>query len=246
MAGGWAIGEEHQEIPGGRKDLKKGLLITIDGPAGAGKSTVSRLLANKLSYTYLDTGALYRALAYRCIQEGLSATDEGGIANLCQRTGIVLQNEEGFLKVLADGEDVTDKIRTESISLQASAISAMPPVRAALLSIQREAGKAGGVVAEGRDMGTIVFPEADFKFFLEAGMNERIKRRHRELVIRGDAVQYQNVKKDLMMRDRQDREREIAPLKVPEGAFIVDSTHVSAEGVVETILSVIRKRQAFL
>lgn len=226
--------------------MKKGLLITIDGPAGAGKSTVSRLLANKLSYTYLDTGALYRALAYRCIQEGLSATDEGGIANLCQRTGIVLQNEEGFLRVLADGEDVTDKIRTESISLQASAISAMPPVRAALLSIQREAGKAGGVVAEGRDMGTIVFPEADFKFFLEAGMNERIKRRHRELVIRGDAVQYQNVKKDLMMRDRQDREREIAPLKVPEGAFIVDSTHVPAEGVVETILSVIRKRQAFL
>ena len=226
--------------------MKKGLLITIDGPAGAGKSTVSRLLANKLSYTYLDTGALYRALAYRCIQEGLSATDEGGIANLCQRTGIVLQNEEGFLKVLADGEDVTDKIRTESISLQASAISAMPPVRAALLSIQREAGKAGGVVAEGRDMGTIVFPEADFKFFLEAGMNERIKRRHRELVIRGDAVQYQNVKKDLMMRDRQDREREIAPLKVPDGAFIVDSTHVPAEGVVETILSVIRKRQAFL
>ena len=226
--------------------MKKGLLITIDGPAGAGKSTVSRLLANKLSYTYLDTGALYRALAYRCIQEGLSATDKGGIAHLCQRTGIVLQNKEGFLKVLADGEDVTDKIRTESISLQASAISAMPPVRAALLSIQREAGKAGGVVAEGRDMGTIVFPEADFKFFLEAGMNERIKRRHRELVIRGDAVQYQNVKKDLMMRDRQDREREIAPLKVPEGAFIVDSTHVSAEGVVETILSVIRKRQAFL
>ena len=226
--------------------MKKGLLITIDGPAGAGKSTVSRLLANKLSYTYLDTGALYRALAYRCIQEGLSATDEGGIANLCQRTGIVLQNKEGFLKVLADGEDVTDKIRTESISLQASIISAMPPVRAALLSIQREAGKAGGVVAEGRDMGTIVFPEADFKFFLEAGMNERIKRRHRELVIRGDAVQYQNVKKDLMMRDRQDREREIAPLKVPEGAFIVDSTHVPAEGVVETILSVIRKRQAFL
>lgn len=226
--------------------MKKGLLITIDGPAGAGKSTVSRLLANKLSYTYLDTGALYRALAYRCIQEGLSATDEGGIANLCQRTGIILQNEEGFLRVLADGEDVTDKIRTESISLQASAISAMPPVRAALLSIQREAGKAGGVVAEGRDMGTIVFPEADFKFFLEAGMNERIKRRHRELVIRGDAVQYQNVKKDLMMRDRQDREREIAPLKVPEGAFIVDSTHVPAEGVVETILSVIRKRQAFL
>ena len=214
--------------------MKKGLLITIDGPAGAGKSTVSRLLANKLSYTYLDTGALYRALAYRCIQEGLSATDEGGIANLCQRTGIILQNEEGFLRVLADGEDVTDKIRTESISLQASAISAMPPVRAALLSIQREAGKAGGVVAEGRDMGTIVFPEADFKFFLEAGMNERIKRRHRELVIRGDAVQYQNVKRDLMMRDR------------PEGAFIVNSTHVSAEEVVETILSVIRKRQAFL
>jgi cytidylate kinase len=122
----------------------------------------------------------------------------------------------------------------------------MPLVRAALLSIQREAGKEGGVVAEGRDMGTIVFPEADFKFFLEAGMNERIKRRHRELVIRGDAVQYQNVKKDLMMRDRQDCEREIAPLKVPEGAFIIDSTHVSAKGVVETILSVIRKRQAFL
>lgn len=219
---------------------KRGLLITIDGPAGAGKSTVARMLAEKLSYACLETGALYRALAYRCIREGLSAEDESGIADLCARIRVVLKGEAGSLRIFADGEDVTDRIRSESAGMLASTLSAMPPVRARLLFVQRDAAKGGGVVAEGRDMGTVVFPDADFKFFLDACVGERIERRRRELAARGDAVPYQNVEKDLAARDRQDRDRKVSPLKVPEDAVVIDSTHLSAEAVVERILSVLR------
>jgi cytidylate kinase len=219
------------------KAPKKGLLITIDGPAGAGKSTVARLLAEKLSYACLETGALYRALAYRCIQEGISAEDERAIEDFCARFRIVLRGKAGSMRILADGEDVTDKIRSESVGLLASTLSAMPPVRATLLDVQRDAGKEGGVIAEGRDMGTVVFPAADFKFFLEARTDERIERRRRELLERGDEVSRRNVESDIVARDRQDRERKISPLKVPADAVVIDSTHLSAEEVVERILS---------
>ena len=219
---------------------KKGLLITIDGPAGAGKSTVARMLAEKLSYACLETGALYRALAYRCIREGLTAADESGIADLCARIHVTLKSEAGSMRIFADGEDVTDRIRSESVGLLASNLSAMAPVRERLLSVQRDAGKAGGVIAEGRDMGTVVFPEADFKFFLDASANERVERRRREILARGDAVPYRIVRRDLAARDRQDRERKVSPLRAPEDAVVIDSTHLSAEAVVARILSVLK------
>jgi CMP/dCMP kinase len=222
--------------------LKKLLLITIDGPAGSGKSTISKLLAAKLSFLYLDTGALYRAVAYQATEEGIYTADEEGIGDLCKRTKIRLQRGDHAQRVFVNGLDVTDKIRTEPISLLASTLSAMPLVRAALLPIQREFAKDGGVVAEGRDMGTVVFPGADFKFFLEADAEERVRRRYLELIRRGENVDYVSLKQDLLFRDRRDRERDNAPLKVPEGAIVLDSTHLSAEAVVDAMLAVIVKQ----
>jgi cytidylate kinase len=218
--------------------LGKRFVITIDGPAGSGKSTVSRLLARKLNYLYLDTGALYRALAFQTIKEGISVADEAGIAELCRRVKIRLRQADDMLRVYAHDEDVTEKIRTEHIGLLASTLSAIPVVRYALLPLQRDSGKdGGGVIAEGRDMGTVVFPDADLKFFLEADEEERIRRRFRELVLRMEKADYPSVKKDLLFRDKQDRERAISPLKVPEGAMIIDTTQLTIDEVVEVMLA---------
>ncbi len=217
--------------------MDKRLLITIDGPAGSGKSTVSRLLAKRLSYLYLDTGALYRAVAYQAIRNGISATDEKGVAGLCRRMEIRLHRVDDVLKVFVDAQDVTGKIRTEPVSLLASTLSAMPVVRSSLLPIQRESGKEGGIIAEGRDMGTVVFPDADLKFFLDADVEERARRRYMELVARGEKVDYLFLKKNLLCRDRQDRERAVAPLKVPEGAIMVDSTRLSIDAVLKAMLA---------
>lgn len=222
--------------------MKKRLIITIDGPAGAGKSTVSRLLAKNLSYLYLDTGALYRAVAYQAMKKGISIADQAAIASLCRRGEIRLQRVDNELRVFADAQEVTEKIRTEPIGLLASTLSAMPAVRSALLPIQRDAGKEGGVIAEGRDMGTVVFPDADLKFFLEADAEERTRRRFKELVMRGESVDYPSLKKDLSSRDRQDRERAIAPLKIPQGAIVIDSTQLTIEAVLGAMLAEIIKQ----
>jgi CMP/dCMP kinase len=220
---------------------KKGLVITIDGPSGAGKSTVSKLLAEKLSYLYLDTGSLYRALAYKVMKEGLSLEQEGQFTDLCRRTKIRLQKKERGIDVLIDGEEVTDKIRTEEIGLLASRVSGIPVVRKALFAVQREAGAEGGIVAEGRDMGTVVFPDADFKFYLDATVSERARRRYDELLIKGVTVDYGEVEKDLILRDRQDRERSIAPLKIPEDAVIIDSSRMEAAAVVAKMIEVMSR-----
>lgn len=210
-------------------------VITIDGPAGAGKSTVSRLLAQRLSFVNLDTGALYRAIAYRLLQEGWDGQLQK-LASLCDGMKISLQERGGQFSIIVNGDDVTNKIRTEEIALLASKISAVPLVREKLLSVQREIAVRGGVVAEGRDMGTVVFPEAEIKFFLDASVGERANRRTIELQSRGVSPSLQEVEKTILQRDHQDRERAIAPLKAAPDAIIIDSTDKTVSDVVDTML----------
>ncbi len=220
--------------------MGKKFVVTIDGPAGAGKSTVSKALARRLSYVYLDTGSLYRAFAYKVIQEGILPDDEKALAALCARVEIYLDNIDGCLNVFIDGANVTRSIRSEEVGLVASTVSAVSAVRERLLSIQRNAGERGGIVAEGRDMGTVVFPMADYKFYLDAGVKERVRRRYSELLKKGGSADYETVAGDLVIRDRQDRERKIAPLKASEDAIIVDSTSKSVAEVVEKMIRIIK------
>jgi cytidylate kinase len=216
--------------------MEKKFVITIDGPAGAGKSTVSKTLAKKLDYVYLDTGALYRALAYKTLKLEISLDEVSALANLCSNATVVLKNIDGQMKVYLDGEDVEEKIRTEEVGLAASKISTFAVVRERLLNLQREAGAEGGIVAEGRDMGSVVFPHADYKFYLDANLEERIKRRYKELLEKGTSVEYKSIQKDMFARDKQDKQREIAPLKAPDGAIIIDSDNLSVPEVVEKII----------
>jgi cytidylate kinase len=216
--------------------MEKKFVITIDGPAGAGKSTVSKTLAKKLDYVYLDTGALYRALAYKTLKLEISLDEVSALANLCSNTTVALKNIDGQMKVYLDGEDVEEKIRTEEVGLAASKISTFAAVRERLLNLQREAGAEGGIVAEGRDMGSVVFPHADYKFYLDANLEERIKRRHKELLEKGATVEYKSIQKDMFARDKQDKHREIAPLKAPDGAIIIDSDNLSVPEVLEKLI----------
>jgi cytidylate kinase len=220
--------------------MKKKLVITIDGPAGAGKSTVGKTLSKCLSYIYLDTGALYRAIACKILKEGISPDNKDQLADLCRKIKIRLENVDGSMRVILDGKDVTDKIRTESIGLLASKISAVSFVRETLFHIQRQAGENGGIVAEGRDMGTVIFPDADIKFFLDATLEERIQRRYMELSVKNNDTDYQEVERDLVRRDKQDRERQIAPLMPSEDAVIIDSTSIAVSEVVERMISFIK------
>ena len=168
--------------------MKHKPVVTIDGPAGAGKSTISRQLAERLCFIYLDTGALYRAVAYSLTRKRYSG-NEKDLVGMCRNMNVELKNMAGQLHVFVDAEDVTGKIRTEEIGILASKVSAVPVVREALLSIQRDIAADGGIVAEGRDMGTVVFPEAEIKFFLDASVKERANRRYLELIGRGELTE---------------------------------------------------------
>ncbi len=220
--------------------MKKRLIITIDGPAGAGKSTVSKALAVRLSYLYLDSGALYRAFAYWAKQEGIGPEEDDKLAAMGRRLTIGVKNSNGKMSVFLNGKEIAESLlRTEEMSLLSSAISARPIVRQALLDIQRSVGASGGIIAEGRDMGTVVFPHADFKFFLDAATEERVKRRYQEVLGRDTGGNYAQVESDLTTRDKQDKERTAAPLRPAADAHLIDSTHMSVREVVEAMATLI-------
>ena len=217
------------------------LLITIDGPAGAGKTTVSRALADRLGYRYIDTGALYRGVALEAISAGLNPDDDTGLEHVLSSLKMKFVYDEKGLRLILNDSDITDKIRTPEISMFASTASARPVVRNFLLKLQRELAREKGVVFEGRDMGTVVFPDADVKFYLDASHKTRSLRRYQELKSETSQTLH-DVEKDIKRRDKNDSARDLAPLKPAEDAVIIDSTHLSVQDVVDSMLNVIENK----
>ena len=215
--------------------------IAIDGPAGAGKSTIAKILAKELGFLYLDTGAMYRAVALKMLKNGVSVQDEQGIAAQLKTTTIDVCHVGGKQCVLLDGEDVSDSIRTPEISSAASTVSRHACVRSALLSLQRAIAARTDVILDGRDIGTVVLPNAECKFFLTASVEERAMRRYKEHLEKGVPCVYEEVKRDIETRDYNDSHRAIAPLKKAEDAFEIDTTHMAIEEVVAAMRKVIGK-----
>jgi cytidylate kinase len=217
-------------------------LVAIDGPSGAGKSTVGKRLARRLSFRYIDTGAIYRAVALTARERAVSTDDEAGLAELLSGLDLDFFWRDGVNHVVLGGVDRTPEIRSEEMGLAASAVSRHPQVRSGLLALQRGLGRTGGVVMDGRDIGTVVFPDADVKFFLVANPAERARRRHQELLDRGDSVTLDQVAQDLAARDKADLERAVAPLRRAEDAILVDSTGRNIDEVVESMAEQVEKR----
>jgi len=217
-----------------------GLVIAIDGPSGAGKSTVAHLLAERLGYLQIDTGAMYRAVAVLMRQEGIDPDDLAAVERLCRRIDIRLERTDGLQRVYANGQDVTDRIRTPEMSQLTSRISALRPVREAMMQAQRRMGARGGVVLEGRDIGTVVFPDADVKFFLSASAEERGRRRYQELVAKGEQVTLEDTIRAVTSRDQQDSQRDLAPLRMAGDAIAIDSSGRTIDEVLEAMESACR------
>ncbi len=216
-------------------------LVTIDGPAGSGKGTASAILADRFDLTLIETGAIYRALALTALREGIALDDEAALAKVALSLPITFRREGGLNRVLLDGEDVTAAIRHEQVAAGASAVAGLPQVRAALLDTQRRLGGRGGAVAEGRDVGTVVFPDAEVKFFLSADEHERARRRVLQLRETGLEADEAEVLAGIRARDQADSGRAVAPLKVPPDAIMIDSTHLGAEEVVEIMAKHLRE-----
>jgi cytidylate kinase len=222
---------------------KKGLTIAIDGPSGAGKSTVAKALAKRLSYIYIDTGAMYRSVALKVKEKSISPLDESAVSQLASSLHVTLIPEGGQIRVLCDGQDVTEAIRTPEISRLASHISQQRAVREALVRMQREMAKGGGVILEGRDVGTVVFPDAEVKFYLDADSDERARRRYEEMVDKGIKVDLKQTEEELVQRDQNDMHRIHSPLKRANDAIYIDSTHRSVDEIVEEMTRISKSVQ---
>jgi cytidylate kinase len=217
----------------------KRLIITIDGPSGAGKTTASKILADRLGYKYIDTGALYRGVALAAISSGLNSDDDEGLFSLFKTLKMTFVAGEKGLRLLLNDSDITDQIRTPEISMVASAVSARPVVRNYLLNLQRDLGRDKNVVFEGRDMGTVVFPNADVKFFLDASLKTRANRRFKELSST-TPQSLEAVETDMRRRDKNDSTRDLAPLKPAADAIRIDSTDLAIEDVVDRMVTAVK------
>ena len=217
------------------------MIIAIDGPAGSGKSTIAKIVAEKLRFRYIDTGSMYRSVAWKSLQKKITLGDEDAVANIARETKIELVPRENGQSVFIDGEDITSQLKEETISRGAAIVAAQPAIREIMTAKQRELGKQGEVVMAGRDIGTVVFPQADKKFFMDADPEERGRRRFTELK---DKKQIANadlatIIEQVKQRDQEDRNRKIAPLKQAEDAILIDTTHLSIDQVVEQIMKTI-------
>jgi len=217
--------------------------IAIDGPAGAGKSTVAKLVAKELGYVYIDTGAMYRAVALKALREGIDLEDSEGLARLAAVISVNLESgPEGRMKVFLNGEDVTGEIRGPAVSRAVSLVAMAPAVRKRLTELQRAMAKDGGVVMEGRDIGTVVLPDARVKVFLTASPEERARRRGEELAAKGYCMDRRRMEEELLERDRIDTSRETAPLSPAPDAEIIDCSPLPAEDVVKMIVAMVQRK----
>lgn len=222
--------------------LKKTVAIAIDGPAGAGKSTIARKLAEKTGYIYVDTGALYRTVALSISRNGIDPLDISAVVSHIAEIAVDIKYIDGEQRVILNGEDVSGLIRTPEVSMMASITSAIPEVRAFLLGLQRKLAKEHNVVMDGRDIATVVLPDAKVKVFLTASPEIRARRRYDELVLKGQKVEFDDVLADIIKRDAQDMNREVAPLKPSAESVIVDTSDLDLEGAVNAMQNVIKER----
>ena len=219
-----------------------GVIVTVDGPSGAGKGTLCYALAEKLGFALLDSGAIYRVLALAALKSAVDLDDESGLAALARGLDVRFLPVDGAVRVLLGGEDVSASIRTQAVAEAASRVAVFPAVRAALLQLQREFAQDSGLIADGRDMGTVVFPAAAAKLFLDASVEARAKRRYKQLQSQGIDGNFAQILAEVKARDERDRNRAVAPLKPAEDALVLDSTALSIDEVVKQALDYIRAR----
>lgn len=220
----------------------KKIVVAIDGPAGAGKSTIAKAVAERLGYAYIDTGAMYRSVTWKFLQLGWDFSEEK-LVDLAHTMVIEFRPEAKVNRVFVDGAEVTEAIRTPQVTKLVSRVAAIGGVRAAMVVQQRRMGEAGGVLMDGRDIGTVVFPQAELKIFLTASVEERARRRYAEMVAKGQGVDLQQLQAEIADRDRQDSERAISPLKQAEDALLLDTSNMSIEEVTAKIMALVQERE---
>ena len=217
-----------------------GYNVAIDGPAGAGKSTIAKLVAKEKGFIYVDTGAMYRGLAVHFLDSGVDAENTEKIIEVCKDVDVTICYENGMQQVYLNGKNITDRLRDEAVGNMASRSSAIPEVRAKLLDLQRNLARTQNVIMDGRDIGTCVLPDADVKVYLTASVETRAKRRYDELIQKGVSCDLKEIEKDIEQRDHRDMTRETAPLKQAEDAVLVDSSHMTIDEVVDAIVKLCR------
>ena len=227
---------------------KNGLIITIDGPAAVGKSTMGKLIARELGFLYIDTGAIYRAITWKVLKNNINVNDENIISNLVSNTCVTIEKVNckslnDYYHIFVDGEDITEEIRNPRIDQNVSQIARLPKIRKQLIYLQRKLAEKGNIVMEGRDIGSVILPQADIKFYFTASEEERIKRRYRELINKGYRIDYEEVKKQIIQRDKIDSKRKYAPLIKAKDAILIDSTEKSIEEAKDNILKIIKNME---